>query len=392
MQLIPVTIDKYAPPGNGLGFFQGKAVFVPQAVVGDKLSVQVEKEKKRYIIGSLSEVVKPGPGRCQPPCPHYEKCGGCDLLQLSYADQLSLKQEMLEQVLTGAGISCLATLIAAPRTTGYRHRAIFHFDHDLLQIGFLRRRSHKVVPVRECPVLAPGLQKLLAEFSENPQLLSSGLSSCYALANSRGEYAAVGCRGRFNQRNLKNLKNISETVIENYGFGELELAAGGFAQVNPEVTAIIIKDLLSLCADAAVIAELYGGSGTLSLALVTVAEKLTVYESDLPAAARGRRNLKRNGFENVRFIGGRVEKSKLENNLDTLVVDPPRVGLSPAVVAMIGKSSAVKIIYISCNPATLARDISRLQALSPNLTLKSIKAYDMYPGTTHLEVMAVLQR
>jgi len=181
-------------------------------------------------------------------------------------------------------------------------------------------------------------------------------------------------------------------VIENYGFGELELAAGGFAQVNPQITAIIIKDLLSHCADAAVIAELYGGSGTFSLALATVAAQLTVYESDLQAAARGRHNLKRNGFENVRFISGRVEKSKLKANLDTLVVDPPRVGLSPAVVEMIGKSSAAKIIYISCNPATLARDISRLKTISPNLTLKSIKAYDMYPGTTHLEVMAVLER
>jgi len=392
LQLISVTIEKYAPPGNGLGFYQGKAVFVAQAVVGDKLLVKIEKEKKRYIIGSLSEIIKAAPERCQPSCPHYEKCGGCDLLQLSYADQLSLKQDMLEQVLAGSGTLVPATVIAAPRTTAYRHRAIFHFDHDLRQIGFLQRRSHKVVPVPDCPILAPGLQKLLSEFSENPELLLSGISTCYALANSRGEYAAVGCRGRFSQRNLKVLKNISETVTEDYGFGELELAAAGFAQVNPQITAIIIKDLISHCADSDVIAELYGGSGTLSLALATVATQLTVYESDLAAAARGRHNLKRNGFENVRFIGGRVEKSKLKSNLNTLVVDPPRVGLSPAVVEMMARSSVAKIIYISCNPATLARDISRLKDLSPSLTLKSIQAYDMYPGTTHLEVMAVMER
>ncbi len=392
MQFVPVTIEKYAPPGNGLGFYQGKAVFVPQAVVGDKLLVQVEKEKKRYIIGSLSEVIEAAPERCQPSCPHYEKCGGCDLLQLSYSDQLSLKQDMLEQVLAGAGISLPVSMVAAPRTTNYRHRAIFHFDHDSQQIGFLRRRSHNVVSIPDCPILAPGLRRLLAEISENPEFLSSELSTCYALANSRGEYAAIGCRGRFSQRNLKSIKNISETVVENYGFGELELAAGGFAQVNPQITTIIIKDLLSQCADAAVIAELYGGSGTLSVALATVASQLTVYENDLAAAVRGRRNLKHNGFENVRFIGGRVEKSKLKPNLDILVVDPPRIGLSSTVAEMIGKSSAVKIIYISCNPATLARDISRIQALSPNFVLKSIQAYDMYPGTTHLEVMAVIER
>jgi len=392
LQLIPLTIEKYAPPGNGLGFYQGKAVFVPQTVAGDKLLVQIEKEKKRYIIGSLYEVIEASPERCRPACPHYEKCGGCDLLQLSYADQISLKQNMLEQVMAGAGTIMPVTVITAPRTTAYRHRAIFHLNHDSQQIGFLRRRSHKVVPVPDCPILASGLHKLLAEFSENPELLVSGISTCYALANSRGEYAAVGCRGRFCQRNLKTLKNISETVIENYGFGELELAAGGFAQVNPHITAKIIKDLLSHCVDADVIVELYGGSGTLSLVLATVAAQLTVYESDMAAVARGRRNLKRNGFENVCFICGRVEKSKFKAKLDILVVDPPRVGLSPAVVEIMAESSAAKIIYISCNPATLARDISRFQDISPNLTLKSIKAYDMYPGTTHLEVMAVLER
>lgn len=392
MQTIPVTIEKYAPPGNGLGFYQGKAVFVPQAVVGDELLVQVEKEKKRYIIGSLSEVVKAAPERCQPACPHYVECGGCDLLQLTYNDQVELKKEMLLQVLAGAGISHPVIMVAAPHATLYRHRAIFHFDQASRQIGFLRRRSHKVVPVPDCPVLAPGLQKLLAEFSRTPNLLPSGLNTCYAFSNSKGEFAAVGCRGRFSERNLKSLNNISETVVENYGFGELELAAAGFAQVNPQITAIIIKDLLNQCADADIIAELYGGSGTFSLALATVAAELTVYESDLSAAARGRRNLKRNGFDNVIFVGGRVEKSKLKDNLDTMVVDPPRVGLSPSVVEIIVKSPAAKIIYVSCNPATLARDISRLNALSPTLSLQSIKAYDMYPGTTHLEVMAVLQR
>ncbi len=392
MQHIPVTIEKYAPPGNGLGFYQGKAIFVPQAVVGDELLVQIEKEKKRYILGSLTEVVKAGPERCQVPCPYYEACGGCDLLQLSYPDQIFLKQEMLQQVMAGAGINVPIPEPVVSSLTAYRHRAIFHFAQNSHKIGFLRRRSHKVVSVPDCPVLAPGLQKLLAEFAKTVEFSRTGLSTCYALANRQGEYAAIGCQGRFRANNLRSFKNIPATVIENYGFGELELAAGGFAQANPQITAEIIRDLLCHCGSADVIAELYGGSGTFSLALATVAAELTVYESDLAAAARGRNNLKRNGFADVGFVGGRVEKSRLKASLDTLVVDPPRIGLSTEVVEMIARSSAAKIIYISCNPATLARDISRLKTLSSNLILKLIKSYDMYPGTTHLEVMAVMQK
>ncbi len=391
MRLIQVTIEKYAPPGNGLGFFQGKAVFVPRAVVGDKLLVRVEKEKKRYIIGSLSEIIEASPERCPAPCPHYEVCGGCDLLQLPYPRQLSLKQEMLEQVLAGAGVNVPVAEPHASRINAYRHRAIFHFAQGSQKIGFLRRRSHKVVPVTACPVLAPGLQKLLVQFSENPALAGAGLDTCYALANRRGEYAAAGCRGRFRAGNLSFFNRIPATVSENYGFGELELAAGGFAQANPWMTTEMIKDLLCHCGSANVIAELYGGSGTFSLALAAAAE-LTVYESDPAAVIRGRENLKRNGFTAVDFVGGRVEKSNLKAHVDTLVVDPPRVGLSMEVVEMIARSSAAKIIYISCNPATFARDIFRLKTLSPKLNLKSIKSYDMYPGTTHLEVMAVMQK
>ncbi len=365
---------------------------MPQSVVGDELLVRVDKEKKRYIIGSLAEIIRPAATRRQPPCPHYDECGGCDLLQLSDDDQFSLKREMLVQTLVGSRINVPVQMMAAPDSCSYRHRAVFHCQRDSRQVGFLRRRTHEIVDVPDCLVLASGLKELLRRFAETPTLLPSGIDSCYTLANSSGGFAAMGCRGRFNPRNLKPLKNVPATVVENYGFGDLELAAAGFAQVNPQITRMMIKDLLSHCAGAVEIAELYGGSGTFSLPLATVAKKLRVYESDLSAAERGRRNAARNGLGNVSFISGRVEKRELTTPLDTLVVDPPRVGLTAEVVEMIVKSPAQRIIYISCNPATLARDLTRLQEHSKNLTVDSIKAYDMYPGTTHLEVMAVLSR
>ncbi len=387
MKTISLVIEKYAPPGNGLGFYQDKAVFVPQTAVGDEILISIEKEKKRYIIGRLEEVVKPGPKRRKVLCPHYAECGGCDLLHLPYSDQLELKKDMLVQVLAGSGIQASVKMVAAPDEFFYRHRALFRRDQETGDFGFLRRRSHQVAVVPGCLVLAPALSTLLKALATLPGL-SEKTTACYGLVSSGGDFAAAAGSGR----NFDAVPGISETVTENYGFGDLELAASGFAQVNPAITRLMIHDLLKYCAAARKVAELYGGSGTFSLALATIAKDLTVYESDPAAAARGWCNAAHNGLENVRFVSGRVERKVLPDSLDTLVVDPPRSGLPPLVIEKMVKSKASHLFYISCNPATLARDLARLKASDNGFTLDSLCAYDMYAGTTHLEVMASLKR
>ncbi len=387
MRIISLAIEKYAPPGNGLGFYQGKAVFVPQTAIGDEVLVSIEKEKKRYIIGRLEDIVKLGSGRRKVPCPHYMECGGCDLLHLSYSDQLELKKDMLIEVLAGVGIQAVVDLVAAPDEFAYRHRALFRRNQETGNFGFLRRRSHQVVDVPGCLVLAPGLKTLLGKLGVSPGLPEK-TTTCYGLASFGGAFAAAVDVGR----NFQALSGIPEIVMENYGFGDLELAASGFAQVNPAITRLMISDLLNRCVDACEVVELYGGSGTFSLPLATIARHLTVYESDPAAAARCRRNASRNSLENVRLVSGRAEHKALPDSLDTLVVDPPRSGLQPLVIEKIVKSKASQLIYMSCNPATLARDLVRLKAFDNGFILDLLSAYDMYAGTTHLEVMASLKR
>ncbi|MBN2810047.1 MAG: class I SAM-dependent RNA methyltransferase [Deltaproteobacteria bacterium] len=386
-RLISVVIEKYAPPGNGLGFYQDKAVFVPQTAVGDEVLIRVEKEKKRYLLGSLAEIIKPGPDRRQEPCPHYAECGGCDLLHLPYSAQLALKKEMLNQVLTGVGITTSVKMVAAPNEFAYRHRAHFRRDPQSGNFGFLRRRSHQVATIPACLILAPALANMLENLSR-AKGLSSAITACYGLAGSGGACAAAAENGH----RLVAIPGYAESVMENYGFGELELAASGFAQANPAVTRLMLQDLSNVCRKEGTAAELYGGSGTFSLALANLVKDLTVYESDPKAAARGQRNVARNGLKNVKFVSGRVENKSLPANLDILLVDPPRTGLDAQVVEKIVHSRASKLIYVSCNPATLARDLGRLNNFADGFILKSLAAYDMYAGTTHLEVMALLER
>jgi len=387
---ITLLIEKFVPPGQGLGFYRNKAVFVPLTLPGDLVEIGIEKEKKRHIIGRLERVLLPGPRRREAPCPHYRDCGGCDLLHLDYADQLEMKLAVLKEVLAGFGIELgFPPLLqpAAKEGAGGRHRARFHYDPESGFFGFKPRRRHRVVRIGNCRALAPGLKKLYALLDRGVDIPLS-TTAIQGLAAAAGDFAAALVWGR----KFGPLVGVPETVVENYGFGKLELAASGFAQVNPEITGYLLADLISTCPPATEVAELYGGSGTFTLALAARRRKVTVYESDHRAVARARRNLAATGEGKVSLICGRVEGKKLPATITTIVVDPPRAGLAPVVRRQILESRAARLFYVSCNPATLARDLGTFLSEANGFRLDSLKAYDMYPGTTHLELLAQLSR
>ncbi|MBN2705348.1 MAG: class I SAM-dependent RNA methyltransferase, partial [Deltaproteobacteria bacterium] len=372
----------FAPPGNGLGFYQGRAVFVPRAIPGDEVSVRVEKVGKDYILADLEEILTAAAGRRQPPCPHYETCGGCDLLHLHHQDQLRLKEQMLAETLARTGVNLRLDTSFGANEFAYRHRFFLHREGR--QLGFLRRRRHQLVPLDHCPLLAPGLSGLLERLASFD--LPQDLTGIYGLANQAGDYAASGAAAG---RRRLSLPGLSGSLYEDYGSGRLELDAAAFAQCNPAVTARLQADLAGLCRPRAAVVELYGGSGTFSLALAAVAGRVRVYESDAGAVARGRRNAAANKFDNLEFFAAKLGREALPGDCEVLVVDPPRAGLEVEVISEIMASRAESLLYISCNPATLARDLRRL---GPAFTPRLLRAYDMYPGTTHLEVLALLER
>ena len=387
-----LTIEKYAPPGLGLGFYAGRAVFVAGAVVGDELEVEVEKEKKRYYIARLKRVIRPGPDRQNDPCPHFPACGGCDLLQLAYSEQIRLKTAMLHEQLAGAGLDVdpLPQVVAAAAAESGRYRAFFHYDAKARSFGFHARRRHRVIRLATCQALAPGLRELLAE-AHRCHELTGKVTGLYGLVSSRGEVAAGLARGR----KIVPLAGFPTALEEDYGVGEITLAAAGFAQANPLMTRKLLADLLALLPSPGSLLELYGGSGTFSLALAARCRRLEVWESEAAALERNRRNLSRHGFGDVKLVRARVGAARLPRDCEIVVLDPPRTGLPVGVVEELKASRAREIFYISCNPATLARDLSRLQAATaavPGFSLQTLRAYDMYPGTTHLELLAHLVR
>ena len=390
-ETITLTIEKFAPPGNGLGFYRGKAVFVPLTLPGDEVEVRVEKEKKSYLIGRLERVVRPGEKRREPSCSHYRECGGCDLLHLAYVDQVDLKRRMLNELLEHAGVTGCGpvTFRAAPAEgIGSRHRALFHYDRKLRFFGFRPRRRHQVVAIDNCRVLAPGLKTLLDELNRRTNL-PPATTGVYGLASSTGEFAAALVRGR----KITSLDMIGETIFEDYGFGRIELTAAGFAQNNPGITGRLAADLVDSLPEPGELAELYGGSGTFTLALAARDHQVTVYESDRRAVARARRNLAAAGRkQQVRLLCAKVEEVSFAAPFTAIIADPPRGGLPAPVRRKIIASPASHFLYVSCNPATLTRDLAELQSGPEGFSRCSLSAYDMYPGTTHLEVLARLSR
>jgi 23S rRNA (uracil1939-C5)-methyltransferase len=191
------------------------------------------------------------------------------------------------------------------------------------------------------------------------------------------------------------LAGFPTALEEDYGVGEITLAAAGFAQANPLMTRKLLADLLAALPLERSLLELYGGSGTFSLALAARCRRLEVWESEAAALERNRRNLSRHGFGDVKLVRARVGAVRLPRDCEIVVLDPPRTGLPAGVVGELKASRAREIFYISCNPATLARDLSRLQAATaavPGFSLQTLRAYDMYPGTPPLELLAHLVR
>jgi len=380
--LLTVEITKYVPPGTGFAIHNGKAVFVPATAVGDVVNVFPVKEKKNHIIAAVKEILTPSPDRIKAPCPHYDLCGGCSLMHLAYETQLKLKTEMLQEVLNNYGLTCDVNIIPAQQPFQYRYRTQLKCKDRI--VGFSQRNSNTLVGVDQCLILAEPLkeqyQKLVKLFAKQRDyhLLGSSVNQ------------EVSCTV-FEGRQKFMLPGSQPTITENYGFGDLELESESFAQSNPGMISVIAKDLFDNLNHSNKVCELYCGSGTFSLAIAKKAKSLIGYEIDKHAVEQADKNMHKNGFEHCRFEAGNLEKISFDPDMDTIVADPPRTGMAKSIIKQILQSSVNEIFYISCNPTTMARDLSILTR-EGQFKMRSITAYDMYCHSTHLEALAILQR
>ncbi|HMF58421.1 MAG TPA: class I SAM-dependent RNA methyltransferase [Pyrinomonadaceae bacterium] len=381
-----VEVERILPGGAGLAHAGGKTILVGLAAPGDLVRVRVRKVKGRTAFASIEEIIKPSPVRIEPPCPYFGRCGGCDFQQLSYEAQLDAKVEMVRDCLrriAGIDFPEKIPIHASPLEWRYRSRAQWQYDAMRNHLGYFERGTHNVCDVIECPVLVPSLQETLSRLREH---MRNG-----SLPDDANEFQSVaGDEGASLVPPLVEVSSPEASMTINefrYRF-----RADGFFQINQSLLPQLIKTaIVDMRGEVAV--DLYCGAGLFTLPLAEKFNRVLGVEVVETAAGYARRNLEGAGFANASVEVSAVS-TWLQSNAHTLspvdlvLLDPPRTGAEPGAIKGILALRPRSIVYVSCDPATLARDLKEL--LAGDYSLDSIAAFDMFPQTHHVETVARL--
>jgi 23S rRNA (uracil1939-C5)-methyltransferase len=384
---LEVRIESLAAGGDGVAHDpQGRVLFVPLTAPGDRVRVRVLVSRKRFARGEVLEVLEPSPSRTPPVCSVFGTCGGCAWQHVSYSDQVSAKAKIVADALERIGRlgSVSVPITPSPLVWGYRNRARLVQEGE--RLGYRMRRSHAVCVVQECPVLEPQLQKVLA--CDRPS---------WEGREPREWEIVAGIGGATRVRPVDAAAPSGVEAVEmQVGDDRLRISPGVFAQGNTGLLAPLAQAVVREArgGEAATSAlELYAGAGLFTLGLARHFDCVWAVESHPGAVADLRVNLERSGAANVDVREGPVEEilPRLQVHApDAVVLDPPRAGVSEEVLDQIQALQAQRIVYLSCDPATLARDLGRLR--DAGYPLRHVEAFDLFPHTPHVEVLATLTR
>ncbi|HKR14113.1 MAG TPA: class I SAM-dependent RNA methyltransferase [Pyrinomonadaceae bacterium] len=378
-----ITIERILPGGMGLGHAEGKTVLVSLAAPGDHLRVHVEREQGNVLFASVVEILTPSPVRVEPPCPYFGRCGGCDFQQLAYDAQLAAKTAIIRDCLQRIARLDEAPEVVvhpSPHNWHYRVRATWQIDQEQQQIGYYERGSRRVCDVAECAVLMPRLQQTLervraTEWSEFPP----ELKHLDVVAGEDG----VSLAPPFAEFDTNELSLRVGNEVYHYN-------AEAFFQINPALLPELIEFALRDAGGETAL-DLYCGVGLFTLPLARRFAKVVGVEANPVATRFARRNLDHAGLTNARVITGNVAGGiRNVRSADFVLLDPPRAGAESVVIKQILDLHPARISYVSCDPATLARDLKKL--IAGGYAIESLAGFDLFPQTHHVETVVLLRR
>jgi tRNA/tmRNA/rRNA uracil-C5-methylase (TrmA/RlmC/RlmD family) len=380
---LDVEVERILPGGMGLAHAGGKTIFVSLAAPGDRVRVRIEREQGNVLFASIVEILTPSPVRVEPPCPYFGRCGGCDFQQLTYEAQLAAKAEIIRDCLHRiARLEKVPDIVVTPSPDNWRYRvrATWQIDKEQRTIGYYERGSRRVCDVVDCAVLRPELQKKLEKVRATEwNFFPHDLKHLDAVAGENG----VSLAPAFAEFYTNELSLTIRDEVYHYN-------AESFFQINPSLLASLIEAALGDVTGAGAL-DLYCGVGLFTLPLARQFQNVIGVEANAPAARFARRNLQRAGLTNARVITATVTdwfRSATPGPVDLVLLDPPRAGAESAVIRGILKLQPVQISYVSCNPATLARDLKKL--IAGGYVVNSIAAFDLFPQTHHVETVVRL--
>ena len=440
-ELCRVTVGGYASDGAGVARLDGQVVFVQGGLRGEECLVRLTHAGRTALWGTVAEVLTPSPGRTAPDCPHFPRCGGCQLRHMSYAEELELKRGKVSDALRrlgGADVE-LPPVLGAARTERYRNKAQFPVAKGP-RIGFYRARSHEVIDVDDCLLQSEAAARLrgavrdwmarcaVPAYDERARTglvrhvyvrtNRAGESLCCLLVNGRGvpreaelvralraaEPGLAGVVLGVNQSHSNVILGASYRTL--WGADALtdtlcgltfRLSVPSFYQVNPDQTEALYGQAVVLAGltGRETVLDLYCGIGTISLAMARRAKAVWGAEVVPEAVDDAIANAGRNRIANARFLcadaGEAARRLSAEGvRPDVVCVDPPRKGLAEDVVDTIAAMAPARVVYVSCDPATLGRDVKRFAGRG--YRLEQARAVDMFPRTHHVETVVLLQK
>jgi 23S rRNA (uracil1939-C5)-methyltransferase len=404
---IVVRLDAMAHGGFAVGRYQGKAVFVPYTIPGETARVEIVEDKPRFAKARLLEVITPSPDRIAPRCPYFGDCGGCQWQHISYAAQLRYKQQVVLDQLQRLGKfrePRVLPVIGMDDPWGYRNNARLVPGRDR-KLGFQRADSNAVVGVERCATLHPLLQDLLSQIEVDFEELTALSLRCgvntgerMVILESRFDEAPaieidlpVSCALTLSDGEAVTLAGAAH-LHERVGERTFRISPTSFFQVNTwgaeRLLEVVARALQPRRGD--LLLDGYCGVGLFALNLATRVGRVGGIESATSSIEDARANAA--GLDNVEFVEGRVEDALAEGApaFSLAVVDPPRTGMDPAAVDALLSSPVRRLAVVSCDPATLARDLSGL--VHGGFRLVEVQPVDMFPQTYHVECVAMLER
>ena len=405
MKPIHLRLSDMAYGGAAVGRHEGKAVFVPGGIPGEEVRVEIVQDRPRYARARLLKVLAPSPERVAPPCPQFGRCGGCQWQHVEYGAQLRYKQRIVESHLQRIGripSPPLRPPIGMAHPWRYRNNMQFVVDREG-HLCLMAAGSHRPVPVGDCHLLCPELGQVLAELElDLPDLAGVTLRAgrrtgerMLVLATRGADVPELEVDRPLSCVLLRPDGSIAPLIGSPYLHEELagrrlRVSAGSFFQVNTEQAEALLEVVREYARiePGETVLDAYGGVGTIGLALAGRAGRVLIAEASPSAAADARKNA--SSVPNATVIEGAVEAvlPALEGAIDVAVLDPPRAGVAARALAALAARRPRRIVYVSCDPSTLARDLGRL--LEQGYALQEVQPVDMFPQTYHVECVALL--
>lgn len=426
---LELNITSLGCNGEGVAKVEGAVVFVPFALPGETVRAKIIYAKSSFYVAKVLEILTPSPFRVAPLCPHFSKCGGCDLQHLSYQKQLEFKTDLVKNNLLNIAKQDVKVFSCEKSDGEYYYRNKFSFPISSLGVGMFKSDSHEIIKIENCFIQANWAKTIIEIFNK---FISLSYNSVYNEQTKQGLLKHLVCRMEQNQllvcvvingNKLKNSDKLIELISQKFehfglmlnintlcnnviltdkfvylhGFKTITLcehnvvfdvSIDSFLQVNTPVANKIYNEVTNFV-EGEVVVNAYSGAGLLSAMLAKKAKHVYGIEIVKSAHLNAEQLIARNNIVNVTNICGDV-KTELKNikNFNTIVLDPPRKGCDKSVMDLINLVMPQKIIYISCDSATLSRDIKNLAGYK----LSVVKPFDMFPNTKHVETFAVLER